>query len=97
MLAYVIIGFLAAFGAFSAIWVLLGAWLIRTVPCQVVLFPAAGREEAVAARYLWLREVGLIKGQIALVCDSRDFCLPNGVEQMSWEKYRQELEQERET
>ena len=97
MLWYVIIGFLAAFGALCALWVLLGAWLTDAAPCCVVLFPAPGREEAAVRRFLWLRELGLIKGRLILVCDTPPAHLPSVVECMTREQYGQTLEQERET
>ena len=97
MLWYVIIGFLAAFGALCALWVLLGAWLTDAAPCRTVLFPAPGREGAAARRVLWLRELGLLKGRLTLVCERPPAHLPPGVECLSWEQYSQVLEQERET
>lgn len=97
MFWYVIIGFLAAFGALCALWSLLGAWMTDATPCRIVLFPAPGREETAAHRYLWLRQLGLIRGQITLVCDTLPTQIPAGVECLTWEAYCQQLEQERET
>ena len=97
MLWYVIIGFLAAFGAFCALWTVLGGWLTGSAPCRVVLFPAPGREETAVRRCLWLRALGLVKGRITLVCDKRLIRLPPGVECLTRAEYEQVLEQERET
>lgn len=97
MLWYVIIGFFAAFGALCALWVLLGAWLTDAAPCRTVLFPAPGREARAVRRYLWLRELGLIRGRITLVCDTPPTKIFTGVECLTREQYSQQLEQERET
>lgn len=97
MFWYVIIGFLAAFGVLCALWVVLGSWLTNAAPCRIVLFPAPGREGVAARRFLWLRELGLIKGRLTLVCDAEPAHLPSGVECLTWEQYVQVLEQERET
>ena len=96
MFWYVIVGFLAAFGALCACWTLLGAWLVDAKPCRIVLLPAPGREETAARRYLWLRQLGLIRGEIILVCNTLPAQIPAGVECLTREAYRKQLEQERE-
>lgn len=67
MLWYMIIGFLAAFGALCALWVTLGAWLTEPAMGHIVIRPAPGREEAAVRRYTWLRNLGLVKGRLTVV------------------------------
>lgn len=59
MLGYVVIGALAAFGLVSAVWILCGLVLPKTTGGVLLFFG----EDAVAfaRRYLWLREMGLLR------------------------------------
>ena len=67
MLGYVLIGFLAAFGAFCVLWSLLGSWLTDSREERIFLLPAPGREEATLRRYRWLRHTGFVKGRLIVV------------------------------
>ena len=67
MIWYVCIGFLAAFGALCALWVSLGAGLTGAACGRIVLQPDPGREGAAVRRWLWLRELGLVKGRLTVI------------------------------
>ena len=56
MAAWMILITLAAFGAFSALWVFFG-----------FLLPAGGNEEPLIRRYLWLWNMGLVRCPLLLV------------------------------
>lgn len=58
---------LAAFGALSALWCLLG-WLLPSVG-DVMVCPEGADAHAVVRRYLWLRGIGLIRCPL-IVMDS---------------------------
>lgn len=98
MLGFVILGFLAAFGAFCALWAFLGWWLMESYDDPIVLFPASGREEAALRPYLWLRNLGIVKGKLTVVSDTV-FSLADrypSVEFLTWAEYLTHLERERE-
>lgn len=86
MIGFFVLGTLAAFGLVSALWTLYG--LLLPPDRDGVLF-APGRpgaaEGSFARRYLWLRELGLIRGKLVLVNfglsdGERDWLLERGVE-----------------
>ena len=98
MLGFVMIGFLAAFGAFCALWILLGSWLIDAGDGHIILFPAPGKEETAVRRYLWLWNLGLVKEKLTVVSDS--LCALShrypGVRFLTRAQFLSDLEQERE-
>lgn len=98
MLWYVLIGFLAAFGALCALWAVLGAWLTGPDVGCVILRPAPGGEAAAVRRYRWLRDLGLVKGPLTVVADEVGALSEQypGVEFLTLEQYQTQLEQERE-
>ena len=64
---YVILAFLAAFGALCALWVLLGGWLTGCRGGEIILCCARGTEVAVLRRYRWLRGMGLVRSRLILL------------------------------
>lgn len=62
MAGYVLVGALAAFGAFSVLWAMLG-WLLPAGQEEVLVLPGRKGKGALpnAGRYLWLRGLGLLK------------------------------------
>ena len=67
MAGYWILGFLAAFGAFSALWAAFG-WLLPGLRgCAVVCW---GRPEAeILIGYKWLRGLGLLRCPLLIVAE----------------------------
>lgn len=82
MLANVVMGMLAAFGALCAIWVGLGMLLPGSG--KTVIYCICRKEQAFALRrrWRWLRDLGLIRGRVVILCDR----------QRALESIRQELE-----
>ena len=64
---YVILAFLAAFGALCALWVLLGGWLTGCQGGDLVICCARGTEVAFLRRYRWLRGMGLVRARLILL------------------------------
>ena len=66
MAGYFVIGTLAAFGAFCALWVLAGLFLPRHPGAAVVVLSGPG-DEAILCRYRWLRGIGLVRCPIVFI------------------------------
>lgn len=66
MIGYVLLGLLAAFGLFCALWVLLGFLLPGSRRCTIILLCMPKNESALLRRLLWLRETGLLRCNIVL-------------------------------
>ena len=68
MAGYILLGTLAAFGLVSALWVVYGLFLPRERE-GVLYAPARAGENEVsfARRYLWLRELGLLRCDLVMV------------------------------
>lgn len=65
----ILLGALAAWGLLCGLWAGLG-WLLDGGQEQIiVLCPETAHPEQTAARYRWLRSLGLLRGRITLVCD----------------------------
>ena len=96
MIWYAIVGFLAAFGALCVLWILLGAWLTGPASGRVILCPPPGREEKAVRRWQWMRNLGLVKGALTVVCAQRPIHNSPGVEFVTLEQLCKQLEQERE-
>ena len=64
MLGYVVIGTLAAFGLLCGVWVLCG--LFTKYPSGKLLY-IGDDTRLFAQRYLWLREMGLIRCPVAVL------------------------------
>lgn len=100
MIGYIIIGFLAAFGALCALWVMFGAWLTAPAEGRIVIFPAPHQEEVALRRYLWLRSLSVLRGPVTVVTVA-PLC-PSLTDRIYWvefltlEQYMLRLEQERE-
>ncbi len=68
MAGFVILGVLAAFGALCILWVLFGTLLPH--PGGRLVYTCDGREEAAVRRYLWLRDLGLLRCPLVLIGSS---------------------------
>ena len=70
MLVYAVIGMLAAFGMLCVLWVLLGALLPGSG--KTVIYCICAKEQAVyiRRRWRWLRDLGLVRGRIVILCDN---------------------------
>ena len=67
---YVLLGFLAAYGALSVLWAALG-WLLPGLKgCAVVYMGAPG--EGIRRRYRWLRGLGLISCPFLAVAEETE-------------------------
>ena len=66
MIWYVLLGLLAAFGLLCIMWVLFGFLLPGSSRCTVVVLCRPGREASLLRRFLWLRELGLLRCTILL-------------------------------
>ena len=66
MIWYVLLGLLAAFGLVCVLWVLLGLMLPGSRRCTVMLLCNPKEETALLRRFLWLRELGLLRCGILL-------------------------------
>ena len=62
---YILLGFLSAFGALSALWVIFG-WLLPAGR-QGLLICMGDEKRSFARRYLWLRSLGLVSCPLILV------------------------------
>lgn len=86
MIGYFVLGTLAAFGLVSALWVLYGL-LLPPDRDGVIYAPGSpgAAENSFARRYLWLRELGLVRGKLVLADfglsdEERDWLLERGIE-----------------
>ena len=71
MAGYVLIGTLAAFGTVCALWILIGWGLPRTYDGIAVLSgPLQGQTLDTARRWIWLREMGLLRSPLLAVAES---------------------------
>ena len=71
MLFYAVIGTLAAFGMLCALWVLLGIFLPGSE--NTITYCLCTKENAIyiRRRWRWLKDLGLIRGRIIILCDKR--------------------------
>lgn len=97
MAGYIFLGTLAAFGALSALWVLFG-WLLPGGREGVLIMPGRPGEEELSfvRRYLWLRELGLLRQPLVLVDmgltePERSWLTDRGIEICSREALAQRL------
>lgn len=67
MFFYVIMGFFAAVGLLSILWLIAGAFLPGAKVKTVTLFCPNGQEFALLRRYRWLRELGLVRCRLVLL------------------------------
>lgn len=67
MLGYLLVGTLAAFGALSALWALLGWLLPGGKGCVVICYGAPKPE--ILTRFKWLRSLGFLNCPVILVSD----------------------------
>ena len=67
MFWYVLMGFLAAFGALCAGWIVFGLLLPGTVRCEAVVTCPKGREIAMIRRYCRLWELGLTRSGLIVL------------------------------
>lgn len=61
MIWYVILGLLAAFGLFCAMWAAFGFFLPGSEKCTLVVLCHPRQEPALLRRLLWLRGLGLLR------------------------------------
>ncbi len=81
MAGYILLGLLAAFGAFSALWALFG-WLLPGGR-QGMLISIGDPKRSVVRRYLWLRSMGLLSCPLILVepeCGDAGYLNAQGIE-----------------
>ena len=85
VVGYIVLGTLAAFGLVSALWVLYG-FLLPAERGGGLYAPARPgvTEDSFARRYLWLRELGLLREELTMVdfgiSDAeRDWLMERGV------------------
>ena len=64
---YILLGVLASYGALCLIWALFG-WLLPAGERGVLILPGTpeDRELAFAGRYLWLRDMGLVRCRLVV-------------------------------
>ncbi len=68
MVWWILVSALGAWGLLCVLWVVFG-WLLGDGREQlIVLCPEGSHPEQAAARYHWLRSLGLLRGRITLVC-----------------------------
>lgn len=67
MAGYILLGTLAAFGAFSVLWALLGWLLPSGRGCALVCFGMP--DEGILSRYRWLRDLGLLNVPLLIVAE----------------------------
>ena len=70
MAGYILLGFLSAFGALSALWVTFG-WLLPANR-QGVLISVDDEKGSFVRRYLWLRSLGLVSCPLILLVRTRE-------------------------
>lgn len=70
MFWYILMGFLAAFGALCALWVLFGLLLPGSIRCHTAIFCPKNREIAVIRRFCRLRELGLTRSDLTVLDSS---------------------------
>ena len=94
---YIVLGTLAAFGLVSALWVLYG-FLLPPDRGSVLYAPARPgvAEDSFARRYLWLRELGLLREELVMVDfglsdEERDWLMARGVTVCTPEKLAERL------
>lgn len=90
MLWYFVIGTLAAFGAYCAIWTLLGWLLPKAEGCAIVFWKPP--EEESLARLKWLRDMGFL--DLPVIVIGRESPCPE-TENCSREELLSGLERER--
>ena len=81
MAGYILLGLLAAFGAFSAVWALLG-WILSGGR-QGILVSFGDGNRSFVRRYLWLRSLGLVSCPLILVEQTKsdsDYLTERGIE-----------------
>lgn len=94
---YIVLGTLAAFGLVSALWVLYGLLLPgnRDGVLYAPAWPGAA-EDSFVRRYLWLRELGLMREELIMVDyglgdGERDWLMARGVTLCPPEKLAERL------
>ena len=91
MLGYVLLGFLAAFGAFCGLWAVFG-WLLPEGGGAVLVCYGLP-DEGIRSRYQWLKGTGLLKSPLLAVAE--DGPEWDGLEICSREELISRLEWER--
>lgn len=92
MAGYIIVGTLAAFGAMSLLWALLGWLLPGGQGCVLVCWGQP--DEGILSRYRWLRGTGLLRCTLIAV-DAKDADPRKDVEICAGEELLSRLERER--
>lgn len=92
MFGYVIVGMLAAFGALSVLWAMLGWLLPGGKGCALVCCGAP--DVGILARAKWLKSLGLLNIPLLAVMEADGIVYP-GTEICSREELLPRLEQER--
>lgn len=67
MAGYFVVGTLAAFGAFCALWALVGLFLPRPCGTLVVVPSTPSQKDAALRRYRWLEGLGLVRGPVIFI------------------------------
>ena len=91
MAGYVLVGMLAAFGVFCALWAVFG-WLLPGLTGCVLVCPGPVEEE-IFTKYKWLKDAGILDCPLLVVTESGEPAA--NVEICSWEDLRFRLEMER--
>ena len=101
MALYILLGTLAAFGLVSGLWVLYGL-LLPADRESVIYAPARPgvAERSFARRYLWLRELGLLRCSLTMIDlglrgSERDWLTDRGITICSPAELSDRMEQER--
>lgn len=92
MAGYILIGTLAAFGAFSAFWALFGWLLPGGKGCALVCFGVP--DDGILSRYRWLKGLGLMHCPLLIVAEEDGFSCRD-TEICSGENLLSRLERER--
>ena len=92
MLRFFVVGTLAAFGAFCALWAVLGWLLPGGKGCALVCYGIP--DEGILTRSKWLRGTGLLDVPLLAVADGAERTVP-GTEICSGEELLSRLEWER--
>ena len=83
MLFYVIVGFFAAVGFVTLLWLCLGGFLPGAKTGEVAILCQPGREYALISRYNWLRNLALVRCRLVLL----DSQLPPEVQEAFTEQF----------
>ena len=67
MAGYVIVGMLAAFGLLCAVWFLWGLFTLEGETGTILWL--GGDVHSFAQRYIWLREMGFVRGRLVIVAE----------------------------